>query len=217
MYDCSCCQKSLPANNFHPIMMRLLEEARQLYLAVCDDCQLHKESKSLEEKCGDPCVEQKECTHCRKTLPLTDFSAVARRKRSWICWACQHPLCKGPGCNARQPIARVGEYMCDRCQFPACHVCKKIARPRSRQYEARNMPTWTCKDCHKCDTCGAPLNNYSNRSGRIREAGLSQTTCQKCLYPPCQCGAPRPNKSLRYSFLQLPTWRCSACTPAADQ
>ena len=214
MYDCSCCQKTLPTKNFDPEWLRELEEARQLYLAVCDDCRLQKENKSLEEKCGKPCVEQKECKHCKNNLPLTDFSAASRRTRSWICWACQHPLCNGPGCDARQPIARVGVYMCDRCQFPPCHVCKKTPRPRTTKYAVRYRATWTCEECETCDTCGGPLHDDIKK--RTKNSGLI-ARCDKCLYPPCECGAPRPRRDKKYSTQALPTWRCSACRPAVGK
>ena len=155
-------------------------------------------------------MERVKCKECKRDLLLTDFSASTRRTKQrrgeWICWACQHPICSGAGCNVRQPIARVGEFTCKACLYPPCQVCQTTPRPQSTKYTCHNMPTWTCRGCaDKCSKCG----------GRIGEDhGISKqnkSLCQNRLYPPCACGAPRPTKRWKYSVDKMPTWTCSSC------
>ena len=100
---------------------------------------------------GQPGASEKhvKCEHCSQTLPLDAYSTVMRRDphRKWTCLACQHPKCTGDGCEARQPMARVGTYTCEQCLFPPCHKCMTTPRPRSTKYRVTHLPQWVCSAC----------------------------------------------------------------------
>ena len=180
-----------------------MEAERQLYLAVCDDCNIRSSSGR------QPSEERVKCKECKQELPLPDFSPATRRLRGaqgWICWACQHPVCDGAACEVRQPIARVGKYTCPACLYPPCHLCKTTPRPQSTKYTSRNMPAWTCRSCAGiCEKCGERL------WGDFKKSKRDTSLCQKCLYPPCACGAPRPCKNSRYYVHEVPAWTCPSC------
>ena len=57
---------------------------------------------------------------------------------------------------------------------------------------------------------------YENMKRRTKTSVFT-SRCEKCLYPPCECGAPRSLRKRKYSSQTLSTWRCSACTPGANQ
>jgi hypothetical protein len=208
-YNCSKCEKALPPANFTPAALRTLELQNQIYLAICDDC------KAKTQEGTEASEERLKCEHCTQVLPPSDFSAAMRRRTTGksTCWACQHPKCSGDGCEARQPIARVGNYTCEKCLYPPCHICKTTARPRGggSKYSSQNMPEWVCPGCKtNCLKCGRACPE-KEPNGRKRKGGIG--LCDLCLFPPCPtCGKARPVKAYRYSTLVLPTWTCAACT-----
>ncbi len=143
-FERSVCQRRTSPHSFNPVELRSLEAAKQIYLAVCDDCKLRSSSE------GQALEKRVKCKTCQRELPLAAFGAGTRRDdryRGWNCWDCQHPVCSGAGCEVRQPIPRVGYYTCPACSFPPCQVCKTTPRPQSTKYTYRNMPAWTCKTC----------------------------------------------------------------------
>ena len=116
------------------------------------------------------------------------------------CWACQHPKCSGDGCEARQPVARVGKYTCEKCLYPPCNICKTTPRPQGggSKYKCHIMPEWVCPGCKtSCRKCG----------------GVSKCTCEKCLYPPCHIckTTPRPCRTSMYKCHIMPEWVCHGC------
>ena len=148
-----------------------------------------------------------------------------------ICWACQHPVCSGDGCKTRRPIPIPGKYICEKCMYPPCHICKTTLRPGTQyarhgrnsgsrnsggKYTVDNMPERVCSGCQNlCQKCGGGVPKR-DKGGRNRdyEAGL----CDTCLYPPCpSCGKARPSKESKYSVTVRPIWTCDACVGTACQ
>jgi len=140
-YACSQCLQTKPREEFPPAALRNLESNQQVYLAVCEAC----------ASPGQPGASEKhvKCEHCSQTLPLHAYSTAFTRfpRRKWTCLTCQHPKCTGDGCEARQPMARVGTYTCEQCLYPPCHKCMTTPRPRSTKYRVTHLPQWVCSTC----------------------------------------------------------------------
>ena len=219
-YDCSKCEKALPPAKFTPAKLRTLECKKQVDLAICEDC------KAKTQEGTGASGERVKCEHCKQMLPSSDFSAAMRRTKQgkMTCWACQHPKCSGDGCEARQPFARVGNYTCEKCLYPPCHICKTTPRPcRTSMYKCNIMPEWVCPGCKtncrkesktNCGKCGRAYPE-KRPDGRKREEGIG--LCDACLLPPCPtCGKARPKDMRRYWASVLPLWTCPACIKNAS-
>ena len=151
------------------------------------------------------------CDRCKQVLPSSDFSAAMRRTThgKMTCWACQHPKCTGDGCEARQTVARVGNYTCEKCLYPPCHICKTTPRPKGggSTYKCHIMPAWVCPGCktncrkeHKtnCRKCGRACPE-KKPEGRKREQGIG--LCDACLFPHVRlAGIQDPKTNQEFSF-----------------
>ena len=127
-----------------------------------------------------------ECKHCKKKLLTSDFSTTMRRRDHclWICWACQHPKCSGEGCEARQPMARIGNYTCEKCLYPPCHICKTTPRPKwkSNMNTCHNMPEWVCPGCKDvCEKCRQAIPKLEKKTTNETMV-LAFATCASILH-----------------------------------
>ena len=142
MFSRSSGTESLPPSHFDYKNLEALEEKKQVYLAICIQC----EDQKLEKQ---TC----QCMGCGKTKKLDQFSFARRRtKNRMYCLECDFPRCtkckeRATVCvNQKQQHGKKEPYMCDKCLYPPCPKCGK-ERPRNVVYKSTTLKTWTCFNC----------------------------------------------------------------------
>ena len=136
-YTCSKCKDSQPPSHYEYKTLAALEEADQVYLAVCITCQ-------TEGDAGPPV----KCVGCGLKKKRNEFSFARQRCKNyatWRCMECDFPPCES--CGEKPKIPKKSPYTCEVCLFPPCKCGAE--RPRSTKYRSsnENMKTWTCSKC----------------------------------------------------------------------
>ena len=95
-------------------------------------------------------------------------------------------------------------WRCYDCQFPRCNTCfERPVVPPMNQGKWYECPACRQAESAICVKCEDP---YKTRA-QGRKSGL----CDKCNWPPCECGAARPRRT-DYSKNERPTWKCNECS-----
>lgn len=156
-YECTSCHKSKLPRAFDTTVLRQLEMENKLYKACCYECKKVASGKhiSTRHKTGahsrwswsDDKTFLVQCYACKRSLPVTSFSAARQRKKdykSWACLECEYPDCTE--CKMKPPRPYVGSYTCTSCLYPPCTKCGK-ARPHNGKYSVHKMKHWICAGC----------------------------------------------------------------------
>ena len=160
LYECTTCHKKKLPRTFDTTVLQQLEKGNKLYKACCYDCEKADSGKQLAVQCERPRAGAHsqwsrdkaflvDCCACKKSLPVTSFSAARQRVRSdklWACLECEYPACTG--CQRKPATPHVGTYTCTSCMHPLCPKCGR-ARPRAGKYSAHKLKEWTCASCRK--------------------------------------------------------------------
>ena len=132
----------MPPFHYDQKQLETLEEQKQVYLAICIQC----EEQKLEQQ-------NWLCNGCQKSKKLNQFSIARRRtKNKMYCLECDFPRCtkckeRATVCvNQKQQHGKKEPYMCDKCLYPPCPKCGK-ERPHQKDYNVKTLKTWTCKSC----------------------------------------------------------------------
>ena len=152
-YECTSCRKSKHPSQFDTSTLQQLEQENKLYKARCYDCEKLDTGKGIKNigkrhytgahtRWSDDNTLMVLCKACKKSLPVTSFSAAVQRRKDYN--ECEYPVCQE--CGTKRTTPKIGSYVCTTCLYPPCQKCGK-PRPHNGKYSVHKIKIWTCAKC----------------------------------------------------------------------
>ena len=196
---CVDCKKHLAAENFDRDKVAMWKRNKDLNRkAVCSGCDAKRPVRRQVRAKVQWKLSEYTCSKCSNKLPPHKFdkSMLARLENQnqlylAMCGSCSSENLEYEDMNAKPVTCNLCKVQKPRCEF-------SLARRRLRGDYAR----WRCIECDfpACIVCG------------VIPSQPKQTpfTCNACSFPPCRCGAPRPQAG-KYHISKRKEWECAKC------